>query len=281
MQLHPHVQLISIILALETNQSASLPRHLGRANYAATLACLQEMYPGLAMRLHSNPDTKPITCSGLFDAHAKQEQYHVTPGKAYLVRITGLDSEVSQALYHSLMVARPAVWVLNGHEFPIIGSFCDVDNHNWSGHTTYQSLAAMYALRDSSPSRHITLEFSSPTSFRSRGVHLPLPLPSLVFGSLADRWNQFSPVKLDSTLRTFSEEMVGITRYRIESRLVPYRNTGSCVGGIGCVTYVVLDNAQYWLNLLNLLAEFALYSGVGINTAIGMGQVRRSSKKDF
>ncbi|NJO94606.1 MAG: CRISPR system precrRNA processing endoribonuclease RAMP protein Cas6 [Hydrococcus sp. RM1_1_31] len=38
----------------------------------------------------------------------------------------------------------------------------------------------------------ITLNFLSPTSFRRKGHHFPLPLPFNVFHSYLRRWNAFS-----------------------------------------------------------------------------------------
>jgi hypothetical protein len=44
---------------------------------------------------------------------------------------------------------------------------------------------------------------------------------------------------------------------------------------LGQVTYTALDDDRYGLAALNILADFALYSGVGVQTATGMGQCRR------
>ncbi|MBX3015615.1 MAG: CRISPR system precrRNA processing endoribonuclease RAMP protein Cas6 [Caldilineaceae bacterium] len=36
-----------------------------------------------------------------------------------------------------------------------------------------------------------------------------------------------------------------------------------------------LGGDRYWLATLNMLADFAFYSGVGVKTTIGMGQAWR------
>ncbi|RIK35422.1 MAG: CRISPR-associated protein Cas6, partial [Chloroflexi bacterium] len=48
--------------------------------------------------------------------------------------------------------------------------------------------------------------------------------------------------------------------------------------GVGQATYVAVAADRYWLAVLQMLADFALYSGVGVQTATGMGQVRRVEK---
>jgi CRISPR-associated endoribonuclease Cas6 len=44
---------------------------------------------------------------------------------------------------------------------------------------------------------------------------------------------------------------------------------------VGQATYRALAGDRYWLGVMNMLAEFALYSGVGVQTATGMGQARK------
>ena len=119
------------------------------------------------------------------------------------------------------------------------------------------------------------LELASPTTFKSKGKQMPLPLPGLVFGSLVDRWNRFSPVTLDPAMRTFGEELVAVSRFDLRSVLVQQKNQAGRVGAMGQVAYVAEPYNRYWLSVFQMLADFALYSGVGVQTATGMGQVRR------
>jgi CRISPR-associated endoribonuclease Cas6 len=46
------------------------------------------------------------------------------------------------------------------------------------------------------------------------------------------------------------------------------------VGFTGRVVFAVLNRDRYWLNVLHLLEAFAFYSGVGYQTAAGLGQAR-------
>ena len=103
---------------------------------------------------------------------------------------------------------------------------------------------------------------------------MPLPLPDLVFGSLVDRWNSFSPVVLSPEMRRFGAERLAVSRYRLQSRPVTQKQGALRIGGVGRVTYTALGGDRYWLALLQMLAEFARYSGVGVQTATGMGQAR-------
>jgi CRISPR-associated endoribonuclease Cas6 len=104
---------------------------------------------------------------------------------------------------------------------------------------------------------------------------MPVPLPGLVFGSLVERWNAFSPVALSPEMRAYGEEVMAISRYRLESRAVEQKNQAVRIGAVGQATYRALAGDRYWLGVMNMLAGFALYGGVGVQTTTGMGQVRR------
>ncbi len=172
--------------------------------------------------------------------------------------------------------SRPATWELEHYAFRVEDVICDPARDAWTGRTDYATLAASALLAPGTLDPSVTLEFASPTAFKSAGMTVPVPLPALVFGeSLAKRWQAFSPLALDGEMRAFSDGYLAISRYRLESRAVEQKQSGLRVGGVGSVTYRALAGDRYWLGTLHALAGFALYSGVGVMTTSGMGQARR------
>jgi CRISPR-associated endoribonuclease Cas6 len=97
----------------------------------------------------------------------------------------------------------------------------------------------------------------------------------LTFGSLQARWEAFSPVGMPKEVRRYAEECLAISRYNLSSRSVHMKNGAVRKGAVGWIEYYALNPDRYWLALVNLLADFALYSGVGAGTSMGLGQVRR------
>lgn len=270
--------LISIVLTLTSPTDAILPAHLGRGNYAATLAALQRVDPALGPALHDGDGPKPLTCSDLLNGRVQRDNMQIRAGEHYYVRVTGLTPLASQALEAALLATPPTTWTLADHEFTVVGACCHADEEPWSGRTTYETLAAAQLLQANSLPRKVSLLFHSPTSFQSKGMHIPVPLPNLVFGSLVDRWNTFSPVTLSPEVRRFGEEMVALSSYRLESQVVVQKGGSPLIGGVGRATYTALGGDRYWLATMQMLADFALYSGVGVKTTIGMGQARRIEK---
>ncbi|MCB0044720.1 MAG: CRISPR system precrRNA processing endoribonuclease RAMP protein Cas6 [Caldilineaceae bacterium] len=268
--------LVSLLLSLRACGDACLPGHLGRANYAEVLTQIQRVAPDVSAQIHAgNHGPKPLTCSGLWGARTTRQGAEIKQDQVYTLRVTGLTVQVARSLHLALVETPPAIWTLAEHPFEPAGVTCDPQEHEWAGQTTYEELASYGLLQPGPPTSHVTLQFGSPTSFKSAGIHVPVPLPDLVFGSLVERWNAFSPITLSPEMRRFGEEMIAISRYNLRSQAVHGKQGGLRIGGVGEVTYTALNRDRYWCALMQMLADFALYSGVGVQTTMGMGQARR------
>ena len=103
---------------------------------------------------------------------------------------------------------------------------------------------------------------------------MPIPLPELVFGSLLQRWNAYAPVVFPEEVQRYARECLGVSRYQLASRIVHVKGAGRRVGAVGVVTYTSLNYDRYWMSLIQTLAAFAVFSGVGAGTAMGLGQAR-------
>jgi CRISPR-associated endoribonuclease Cas6 len=268
--------LTSLILSLQSPTGAALPASLGRAGQALLLSLIRDRDPALAETIHAGEGTRPYTVSNLVLGRRKGGSLHIEAGQEGWLRFTGLTADLSAAL-QELVDHPPPEISLADHPFRVTGTTLDPARHPWAGRVSYQALAAPYLLGKQERLRaKIRLEFASPTSFKSQGRFVPLPLPELVFGSLLDRWQRFGPVELHPEMRRFAAEAVGLSRYRLRTRAAPYKQGGLHIGFTGQATFVALNRDRYWLSLLHLLADFAFYSGVGIQTAAGLGQLRRA-----
>lgn len=122
------------------------------------------------------------------------------------------------------------------------------------------------------------MTFGSPTAFKStQGYYVPLPQPELVFGSLLDRWNAFSSVPLSPALTAVFYESMATESVDIHSQEVKFGGGqwASITGFMGRVTYRMQKTSSDIRRAVNALAAFACYSGVGVKTTVGLGQVRR------
>ena len=266
--------LVSIVITVETDIELLLPRNLGRAHYAAILKRLDAAAGGLATAIHDGEGAKPLTCSDLLNGTGNRDGTRLARGTPYYLRVTGLTEKVSQTLLQTLVKTPPREIELDHNPLIVTGSTVDKADHAWAGSTTYEALTAHLMPQRATIPQQLTMQFASPTAFKQAGRHMPLPLPDLLFGSLVERWNAFSPLALSPDVRRFAAEMLALTRYRLQSRPVVQKNGALRIGGVGTASYRALGRDRYWLATMRMLAEFARYSGVGVQTTTGMGQAR-------
>ena len=268
--------LAAYVLNLLAERDADLPPLLGRANYAQVLAQISLVDAPLAAAVHDKEGLKPLACSGLLDANPLERRHSVRKGQRLRVRVSATDPTLSRCLHRCLVEQCPSHWELDRHAYAVEGVACSAQDDTWAGISSCQEIARRHMLDGSNLPPTVTLKFASPLSFKSaKGLNVALPLPSLVFGSLADRWNSVSSAVFREEMRAFADEYIGISCYDLRSVPVPQTNGALRIGCVGTVTYRALDGDRYWLGAMQALAEFAFYSGVGVQTATGMGQVCR------
>lgn len=128
------------------------------------------------------------------------------------------------------------------------------------------------------PGQTLSLSFPSPTSFRRRGNHFPLPVPSNLFHSYLRRWNLFSgyPVAEEAFLE-WVENHVRIDRHWLESLTVAGGKQGNVTAFIGAITFSLSPQGRKnatFSQLFHSLGYFAPYCGTGHKTTFGLGQTR-------
>lgn len=268
--------LLSLLLPLRLTAPlpAVLPEYLGRAAHAILLDAVRHTDPALAEALHTGSGLRPFTASNLIGYEARRG---VVTDRVYSLRFTALTAPVAQALLAATHPGGPlsegAAVVLDTLRFTIEAPTPTANP--WAAATTYEALSAPWLLGRAAPAPRLTFHFVSPTTFKSAGRHVPVPLPEWVFGSLLEKWNAFAPIALPPEARRFAEECLVLSSYKLESRIIPLKEGGLRVGGVGHARYTATNRDRYWLSVMHLLASFALFAGVGVGTGMGLGQVRQ------
>jgi hypothetical protein len=139
----------------------------------------------------------------------------------------------------------------------------------------------------------IVLEFSSPTAFRSNGLDICLPSPGHVFRSLWEKWNAFAPepMQLHDLWPQFANDCILVDELTIVNTVYwefAEGSRGSATGYTGTVGFTLIPKGrvkkewqEYWdgaSTVLQSLARYSFYCGVGHHTTIGMGQTRELGK---
>jgi len=271
------MDLISLRLSLRPlpapDPTAPLPEWWGRAAHALLLDVVRQADPALAESLHADNEIRPFSVSSLrgLMAHGALD-----PQTRYTLRLSAFSHPLAEILNQA---------ALDGPLCP--GQSIELDYLPFAieavssapgdpQQNTYAGLSAPYLLAKTSPPRQVRLRLESPTTFKSGGKHIPVPLPELAFGSLLERWNAFAPVRFPPELKRYASECLAIGRYQLGTRAIPLKGGGLRVGAQGEVTFTTLNYDRYWQSLICTLADFACYAGLGAGTSMGLGQCRRS-----
>ncbi|MDF0554609.1 CRISPR-associated endoribonuclease Cas6 [Kamptonema sp. UHCC 0994] len=140
-------------------------------------------------------------------------------------------------------------------------------SHPWVNTISY---AQLYE-QASAETRQIIFSFCTPTNFRQGQYDTPMPTRETIFGSLLNRWNKYSNISLDRTLI----EPIFTNFFDIHTEILA-DSRSKFIGCVGEVSYRIMGDVDpLKIKQINALADFALYSGVGRKTPMGMGMVRR------
>jgi len=251
---------------------APAPHWWGRAAHALWLDIIHQQNPALALAIHDGSDLRPYTLSNLMGRFSKGR---IAVDETYRLRITTLQPEISALLARAVTNGplTPGQNVtLDYHGFRVAAVVRD--EGPWTGQADYETLAAAALASAGEPRRRLTMRFASPTVFRSRKRHVPVPLPELLFGSLLRRWNAFSPIAFPDEVQRYAEECLAIARYELRTRVVEMKNQGKRPGAVGEMSYVSICYDRYWMSVIHTLAAFARFGGAGAGVTLGMGQCR-------
>lgn len=260
----------ALVLTLRPVAAATVAPHLGRAAHAALLNAIAVHDADLAHRLHDGDQIKPFTASDLLGAPIQRDARQVIPDQTYRLRWTGLTTELD-GLLRAWAASPPPEVVLDHAAFAVEQATVDHAVEPLADTTDWAQLVALDQV-GREPAARFTLHFRSPTTFRSSGRNLPLPLPELVFGSLLDRWNTAAPLSLPSEIRRFAAECLVLTRYDLHSIRVPAFGAGE-TAFMGRCTYSATNRDRYYLHCCGALLRLAFFSGVGAKAGMGFGQV--------
>ncbi len=273
--------LHSIVLKLAPEREGRIRATHGHHAHAAFLRAVQQADPALAEVLH-HPQLplKPFTVSPLLGLGPGHEgTLEVSPERDYFLRFTVLYEPVFRQFMARFLYdgGRPLLH-LGQMPFLIKEILTTPGSHPWAGYTSFVEIA-----QQAQAARSVTLEFTTPTAFsfgeRPWGQQIvPLPIPRLVFGSLAKTWNALGPPALSldwRACRDYIEEQVVVARLRrVETRMLAYADAPQ-LGFVGQVSFEFKGDDETIHAQLDALADLAFYAGVGYKTTMGMGQCRR------
>lgn len=267
--------LLAAVITLEARAAGELDPFQGRAMHALFLDLTGRAEPDLAAALHDSDAVKPFTSSNLIGLRVPEggQRAAVEPGARLRWRVTAFEATLAQLWLERVLPGLPETLTVGDLPFAVAGWTADAAQDGWAGISSYAELARRYTLTERPPGPWINLRFASPTTFRSGGVHVPLPIPALMLGHWLDKWNAFSPLALHPDVRGFAEEQVAVNRYDLHTEPVTF-GPATVIGFVGQCSLAVRHDDPYWRRIPHLLAAFSFWCGTGHKTTHGLGQTR-------
>lgn len=262
--------MVGISLALTCDRDASLYAQYTIGLHAWLLSQIQKNHPALSKRLHDNADQKAFTISGLNGVFTQTSQpLMLQSGETYRWQISALSNPVVKWLSRWLTQLP--------EEIDLRGTVLKVQAVELSlPPETYGAIAALSSESEDHPK--ISLSFPSPTSFRRKNNHFPLPLPFNLFHSYLRRWNNFAKVSPDpEDFLDWIDRHVVVSRHHIQSQKIAAGKRGSVTGFVGAVELALDATARLdpaFVTWFYRLAKFAPYCGTGHKTTFGLGQTQ-------
>jgi CRISPR-associated endoribonuclease Cas6 len=282
-----NVELVGVALVLKPERTVALSAQSTTRLHAWFLDQVRQVDPQLSATLHDASTEKAFTLSELQGKYlSRNGQHYLEAGTFYQWRITALSGQVAQWLADWLknlpvaIVLQDMTLMIQGAE---ITDLPTTYKRLWNnadlvlqarskGYKNYDLNNVSFKLQPLS----FQLSFLSPTSFRRKSHHFPLPLPFNVFHSYLRRWNIFAQIEFDADLfLAWIDESVLIQRHRLESMQVLAGKSGAVTGFTGAVEYTISPKAspdREYEQLFFALAQLAIYCGTGHKTTFGLGQ---------
>ncbi len=259
-------ELVGLVLDLEATNSSSLYSQYTIGLHAWFLDQVRQINPTLSKYLHDGESEKPFNVSALEGQLVPTgKQLQLQANQIYRWHINAISQPVVQFLSQWLTQLPP---ILKLQDASLLIKQINIIHPP----TTYSQLLKI------STAKHpnINLSFVSPTSFRRKGNHFPLPVPINLFHSYLRRWNHFSGILIEQDpFLDWIDENVIIHQHHLESVKVAAGKQGSVTGFTGAISLGLsksaLANTEF-TQLFYALVQLAPYCGTGHKTTFGLGQ---------
>ncbi|OUL26737.1 CRISPR-associated endoribonuclease Cas6 [Nostoc sp. 106C] len=261
-------ELVGLVFDLEATNSSALYSQYTIGLHAWFLDQVRQFNPELSAYLHDGESEKPFNISALEGQLVPSgKQLQLEAKQIYRWHVNALSQRVAQFISQWL-TQLPQTLALR--DAPLQIKQVSIAHPP----TTYAQLLQSSIEKKT----NVSLSFVSPTSFRRKGHHFPLPVPVNLFHSYLRRWNDFSGmiVEPESFLEWIDEGVI-IHQHRLESVKVAAGKRGSVTGFTGAISCglskAALANAEF-TQLFYALVRLAPYCGTGHKTTFGLGQTR-------
>lgn len=233
--------------------------------HAAVMNLISSVDSSLGRRLHDCTRNKPLAL-----AVVSNQSWRLTLRASFMGQ-NGMEA----ANVLAMALTKTNYLQLGNQRWQVSTVHCS--DHTWAATSTWADLA------EPCSASWIEFDFATPTAFTKSGGRgsrfvSVLPDPLDVFGSLLQRWNSLEGPAMPPNLAGYIQGggcRVSDIEIRCITTQLPERIQK---GFVGKVTYELSDREPVCATAIHQLGRLAFFSGVGYQTARGMGAVRTHSR---
>ena len=276
---------ISAVIHLSPPEDATLRPTMGHHAHAVFFTLLRIGNPKKAEEVHAESGQKPFTVSPLIAKGTRHgDQLQIKAGTPCKLRFTFLSDALFAHFAQAFFTGQLPSIRLGQATFQINRLITTAsETEGWGDTTTYEEL-----IDAAGQETRMQIRFYSPTAFRAltprgqdRRDEASIDLVRC-YQSWVNKWNAFAPMQIDKKgLLDFVERHAGLTAVDSKNRVLDF-GRNRIRGFVGNCAYQFYTEPQLtdtrdieMLRWVNLLADYAFYSGTGYKTTMGMGQTRR------
>jgi CRISPR-associated endoribonuclease Cas6 len=247
----------------------------------------------IAARLHAPKNSKPFTTAILsrpaIAGHGKRRQRLEEPSEVTL-RLTLLEDTLYPLVSQFFLQHLDGIPLLRLGQTPLLVSrvlATPESGEPWAGFASWSDLLATAPAAETSWS----VQFATPTSFKTGDADLPLPVPRLCLQSWLNSWDEHAPLPFfpdKATRRAFLADVVeghvSVSYAHLRLLQHPLYFDGIRTrehGFVGICRFTVPPKkvAPQHRQILATLARYSTYAGTGRKTTMGMGMTRYIEKE--
>jgi len=214
---------------------------------------------------------KPFSLSLFKGGYEYERDFIVFNGSRYYFEVSCIGKEVSKLFYAMLSEA-----VIEKKRINLGGAEFVFSSIEPAGSKKRNTKYGFKEISRGKVAERIMFRFVSPTAFRRGKRNLLFPEAYNVFNSVYRKWRAFGGREMKGITKLDLNNYIYVNRYKLNTVTFDVKNT-IVTGFIGECGYIFSNEAdKSFIKNLTLLADFSNYTGVGIKTALGMGNVEVS-----
>ena len=258
----------NIVIKLKAINSGKLRVYPGQKIHAMFLKIVNEVSESESELLHKQDDIKGFTVSSILGLSG-ENGYDIEKNCYYYIKISTFYDKLFKIFSMAAFKKKILNQILNLEDinFKIINVYFDKRQSKWAGVFNLEKIMEKDCLND-----EVCLKFHTPTLFKTGDSFLTRPDNEKVFNSLLRKYNKYSSMKIDDELKAKFKE-IEIKKDMTSIKGVRFKNA-RFRGFVGRVVYHIPEDEEL-RQVVEVLADFAEYGGVGYKTTMGLGLTSR------